>query len=986
VSDSGAAAGIPFVMTNATKTALRERGYSDAAIAELTPADARKIIGNGAEPTPRTAIAEITVFTKRGGPLTKHIELVDGRIANDSSLCGMGAGAARRVQINLNDIAALAKLINGLGPREAYGVGRLREGLRDRVRIVVADKLADFHGDPGVAARTKVDLVFAAGAPAICPHDVDLKGMPEEAKRRIRERGVWAALCDVVPPLANAARVIRASTSHGLRNKDTGQTYPSSGGFHAAVAVADGADIPRYLADLHDRLWLAGWGWGFLSAPGSFLERSLVDRSCGSAERLIFEAAPVVVPPLEQGPRLAEAFEGAILDTRAACPPLTADEQAEVKRLKEAERLRLKPQSAEARAKWSESHIRRSVAAGMPEPWARAQVDRWIDRQELSGDFPLAFDDPKLAGATVADVLAKPDKFINKTLADPFEGPAYGRGKAILYQRANGSLFINSFAHGGIQYELKAAPRPDVDAEIERLARLPPLDYDLARESAAKRLGARVTSLDKAVETKRNAKSTGKPPAGEAEAILNEIGADHAVVMVGARCRVLRFEDTPHFAGGEHYVYRLPTFVRFDDFRNFYLNRLTCDAGGAPFAVDAKGNPLPIGEWWLGHQKRRQYRGVIFLPGGAPVVEDRLNLWTGFGVAAKRGKWERMKEHVFEVLAAGDNEVNEYIHNWLADAVQHPDRQAEVALVFLGGLGTGRGLLGRAMCRIFGQHGRHISSPEHLTGKFNAHMQQCCFLFADEAFAPQDRKAEGVLKRLITEPTLFIEPKGVDSFEVPNPLHVILASNHEWVVQASEKERRYVAQNVAHAHQQDEEWFKPIYEELSNGGLEAMLYDLLARDLGDWRPRKIVRTAALGRQQDESLNPLDQWWLELLHTGVLAGVADKFAPDQAVSNAYEEEVVAFTDSFGAQHMRTARREGLYDQARRISPKLKGVSDTALGRYLRDHGCVNVSPMRARRGWRFPLLSVCRDQWVARFPHTVWADPSPADWTLGEVDE
>ena len=94
----------------------------------------------------------------------------------------------------------------------------------------------------------------------------------------------------------------------------------------------------------------------------------------------------------------------------------------------------------------------------MPEAQARAQVDRWIDRQELSDDFPLPFDDPTLAGSTVADALANPNKFIGKTLADPFEGPAYGRGKAILYKRANGSLFVNSFAHGGMRYELKNVP------------------------------------------------------------------------------------------------------------------------------------------------------------------------------------------------------------------------------------------------------------------------------------------------------------------------------------------------------------------------------------------------------------------------------------------------------------------------------------------------------------------------------------------------
>ena len=100
-----------------------------------------------------------------------------------------------------------------------------------------------------------------------------------------------------------------------------------------------------------------------------------------------------------------------------------------------------------------------------------------------------------------------------------------------------------------------------------------------------------------------------------------------------------------------------------------------------------------------------------------------------------------------------------------------------------------------------------------------------------------------------------------------------------------------MAQEVADAHQQDEAWFKPIYKEMRNGGLEAMLYDLLARDLGDWRPRQIVRTAALGKTEDESLSPLDQWWLELLQSGVLSGTRTAPAfPNIAISNAFEVEI------------------------------------------------------------------------------------------------
>ena len=77
--------------------------------------------------------------------------------------------------------------------------------------------------------------------------DVDVKGMSDEVKARIEELGgIWRALCSVIPELETAAHVVRTSTSSGLRNVQTGEQYPGSGGFHDAVVIADAADIPRF--------------------------------------------------------------------------------------------------------------------------------------------------------------------------------------------------------------------------------------------------------------------------------------------------------------------------------------------------------------------------------------------------------------------------------------------------------------------------------------------------------------------------------------------------------------------------------------------------------------------------------------------------------------------------------------------------------------------------------------------------------------------
>jgi hypothetical protein len=339
--------------------------------------------------------------------------------------------------------------------------------------------------------------------------------------------------------------------------------------------------------------------------------------------------------------------------------------------------------------------------------------------------------------------------------------------------------------------------------------------------------------------------------------LLAELNRDNCVVLDGARTKVLRFEDDEYDAGGEHYVYRVSTFLTFDDFRNFYLNRHIM-AGKPPKQVS-------IGSWWLGHPDRRQYRGVIFKPGGEGVVDGKLNLWRGWGVEPKRGEWGLLREHMYEVMAARDDDVDRYTFNWIAWAVQHPAEQAETAIVFIGEPGTGKGTLGKALCRIFGPHALHLSAAEDLTGKFNAHLRQCSFLFGDECCGPKDKRAEGQLKRMITENTLMIEPKGRDKVRVQNRLHTMLASNHDHVIPASAYERRYVVNRVADTHRQDAQWFEPIYQQLKNGGYEAMLFELLDHNLGDWHPRQIVRTAALAEQQEKSLEPLDAWFLAKVH-------------------------------------------------------------------------------------------------------------------------
>lgn len=302
--------------------------------------------------------------------------------------------------------------------------------------------------------------------------------------------------------------------------------------------------------------------------------------------------------------------------------------------------------------------------------------------------------------------------------------------------------------------------------------------------------------------------------------------------------------------------------------------------------------------------------------------------------------------------------------------------------MFRGGKGTGKGTLGGAMMRIFGPHGRHISSAGQLIAKHNAYLRDCSFLFGDECFWPGDRSGEGTLKRLITEPTIEIEAKFLDAIETPNMLHVLMASNEDWVVPTSEGERRFVLFEVSPIHMQDDAWFGPLYAQLEDGGLGAMLFDLLRHDLGDWHPRNLPADTGLLDQQRQSLQPLDAWICELLESGHLTGSHWKF-PNRAVSNAYDKEV-----DVGDQQ-RLVKQPGLFDQAKTIVPKLRNfTSDHVLGAHLKSIGAKNCK-VYGRRGWLFPPLADMRRAWEQRFGGWEWADPSLTKWQaepLFETDD
>ena len=373
--------------------------------------------------------------------------------------------------------------------------------------------------------------------------------------------------------------------------------------------------------------------------------------------------------------------------------------------------------------------------------------------------------------------------------------------------------------------------------------------------------------------------------------------------------------------------------------------------------VDNNDRPTtkPLGTYWLKHRDRKTYGNVGIWPPPSVAPPGALNTWRGFAVRPKQGTWTLLRRHIVDVIAAGDPAIGEYILRWIAWMFQHPGERAEATIALRGTEGVGKGMLGNALAEIIGTHAVHVTNPAHFVGsKFNLHMAECIFLFADECYWAGDKSHEGTLKGMITERTIRVEPKNINSYAVDNLLHILVSSNNEWVVPVGADARRFVISNVSDVRRGDKNYFKALKAEMGNGGLGAMLFDLLAEDLGDWHPRDIVESEALNEQKGHTLKPEAEWALQIVRDAEMPrdGIQLTKTPGRWVSS-----------------------DALMSDAGRSVPIKWG--SKRLGTAMRMLGAVQHTDQN-RRGWTLPTLADARAAWVAANYRVTWDDA--ADWT------
>lgn len=446
---------------------------------------------------------------------------------------------------------------------------------------------------------------------------------------------------------------------------------------------------------------------------------------------------------------------------------------------------------------------------------------------------------------------------------------------------------------------------------------------------------------------------------------LRALNEKHAVIgNMGGKCRVVQ-EQPDHALDGRN---RLTT-QSFEDFRNRYMNQRVVTGKNAK-----TGEPTytPLGAWWLLHPNRRQYEALAFVPGRE--LPDVYNLWRGFACEAKPGdRHLSFLEHVRTNVCGSVDLFYDYLIRWMARVVQRPDTQGEVAVVFRGDQGVGKGTVARELGKLLGRHFLQISDPKHLVGNFNEHLRDAVLVFADEAFYAGDKKHESILKTLITEELLVIEGKGRDVETGRNYVHLMMASNSTWVVPAGANERRYFVLDVLPARMRQAGYWDRINADLNGGGRENLLHHLLTLDLTGYDVRTVPQTDALRDQKLLSFSPEQEWWFGKLENGSLlrqhvSWTAPVFKEDLL------DDYLSYMQRIGVQRRSTATALGRFIKTTMPAgwPRSKQHTRTY-------HNPDGVRMSERAYAYEFPPLDECRAHWDRHFggpyPWPV-ADPQP----------
>jgi hypothetical protein len=299
------------------------------------------------------------------------------------------------------------------------------------------------------------------------------------------------------------------------------------------------------------------------------------------------------------------------------------------------------------------------------------------------------------------------------------------------------------------------------------------------------------------------------------------------------------------------------------------------------------GDKLKMSSMWLEHSKRRGYDGIGF---AETVPPNYLNYWTGLKPIAEGTDSEDARpffDYVYEILCRREDSVFVYLVNFLAHCMRYPLVKKQVCVGMKGDQGSGKSVLVDGVFRpIFRQYCTTVTMEE--LRKFNGCLKHTLIAFLDEAVPQDDKVAIAKYKSMVTSPTMRFEEKFMSSYELPNYINPIVATNWDMGGILEHDDRRLLCLGVSNERADvsipaNVEYWNRLWGSLNPDAIHQALLEI---PLNGFSLRAVPMTAAKREQKRMGLKSPIIWYVQLVEEGSSVLLEDMTVSKEEVYGEY----------------------------------------------------------------------------------------------------
>jgi hypothetical protein len=205
---------------------------------------------------------------------------------------------------------------------------------------------------------------------------------------------------------------------------------------------------------------------------------------------------------------------------------------------------------------------------------------------------------------------------------------------------------------------------------------------------------------------------------------------------------------------------------------------------------DKKYKNIKFIEKWLDDPQIRIYNKIVFKPPPYQIEENVFNTWIDFKISNQPLiKTERdyyQEWYDFGLNLIGNKSYLDVIVARYAQRFQKPAKRTNICVIYYGEERIGKNRFLAPIQKIMGDYYKELDDASKLYDKHSMYEVQKLLLCVNEAQGIHNFTNADILKARITENTLSVNPKGIQSYEIDNFCDYDMTTNNINVIKLTD--------------------------------------------------------------------------------------------------------------------------------------------------------------------------------------------------------